>query len=146
MLESLRTVNRQTVRFLIVGGLNTLLGLGVFPLLYLVFPILRPHYFQLMFMSWAICVSFSFVTMKYLVFRSFGDSWNQYARFVSFHFATLMLNIAALPLILANTGWNPVRAQLLFSATVVVLSYFWNSRVTFVPARGSLTATSHRHQ
>jgi putative flippase GtrA len=134
--DLLSTLNRRSVRFLIVGGLNTALGLGVFPLLYLLFVPLRPHYFQLLFISWTICVTFSFFTMKYLVFQSSGDSWQQYARFVSFHLATLLLNVGALPLILANSSLNPVRAQFLFSVTVVLLSYFWNSRVTFVSSRG----------
>lgn len=133
-LQSLRRLiaeNRIKVRFVMVGVLNTIFGLAVFPTLYFLMAPLRLHYLGVLSISQIICVTFSFVTTKYLVFRTSGNHVNEYAKFASFHFIYFLVNLAVLPLMVEGLFMSPIWAQLLFSITVIVSSYFWHSRVSF---------------
>lgn len=127
--------SRRPLRFLIAGGANTALGLAFYPALLWAVPWLRTHYLVALGIAQAVCLCFAFATYKLAVFRTRGDVLREFARFASFYLANYAANWAALPALVELAGADPVWAQLAFNAVVIVGSYFWHSRVTFVEPR-----------
>lgn len=119
------------VRFVVAGGLNTLVGLAMFPVLYYALGWLALHYVIILLIAQAASTTFSFLTNKLLVFRTQGHYLNEYGKFMTFHIVHLGLNLIALPLLVEFGGLYPVVAQFLYSFVVIVTSYFWYSRITF---------------
>jgi putative flippase GtrA len=123
--------HQTKIRFLVVGLLNTAVGLAVYPLLYILTNPLKLHYLTILVVSQVICVSFSFLTSKFLVFRTSGNYLRESLKFLMFHSTLFMVNLVALPVMVEFGGMNPIWAQMLFTAILVVISYFWHSRITF---------------
>ncbi|MBM4128289.1 MAG: GtrA family protein [Nitrospira sp.] len=119
------------LRFVLAGAFNTTLGLAAYPALFF---LLRPfdfHYLTVLAISQILCVTAAFLTNKFLVFRTSGNYLNEYGRFVTFHLSYFLVNLVALPFLVEIMHMNPVWAQTLFAALVIVSSYFWHSRITF---------------
>lgn len=119
------------VRFILAGGLNTVIGLGVFPLLYLLLAEQHFHYMVILCMSQVICISFAYLTNKFIVFRTKGSYLAEFSKFVTFHLSYFVANLVALPLMVSGLALNPIVAQSIFAIAVIVSSYFWHSRITF---------------
>jgi putative flippase GtrA len=124
-------LHQTKVRFLLAGALNTAIGLAVFPVLYLLTDPLKLHYLVILIMSQILCVTFSYLTNKFLVFKTSGNYLNEFGKFLSFHLFYFLANLAALPVLVELWGMDPVWAQTLFAVLVIVTSYFWHSRFTF---------------
>ena len=125
-------IRHQTkVRFLFAGALNTAIGLAVFPILYFSTAPLKLHYLVILVISQILCVAFSYLTNKFLVFRTSGNYLNEFGKFLSFHLFYFLANLAALPALVELWGLDPVWAQTLFAVLVIITSYFWHSRFTF---------------
>jgi putative flippase GtrA len=123
--------HQTKIRFLIAGAFNTAMGLAVFPVLYFVAAPLKLHYMIILTISKIICISIAFLTSKFLVFRTSGNFLKETGKFLTFHMAYFLVNLAALPALVELVGMNPVWAQTLFAVLVIVTSYFWHSRITF---------------
>ena len=138
--NSIRIANRhQTkIRFLLAGALNTTIGLAAYPLLYLFSAPLKLHYLFILVISQIFCVSFSFFTNKYMVFRTSGNHFNELAKFLTIHIFYFIINLAVLPALVELAGLNPMLAQTLFAGFIIVTSYFWHSRITFTSFKAPL--------
>lgn len=123
--------HQTKVRFLLAGALNTVIGLAVYPALYFLAAPLKLHYLIILAISQVLCVSFAFLTSKFLVFRTSGNYLRESGKFLAFHLSYFLVNLAALPALVEFAGMNPVWAQTLFAVLVIVTSYFWHSRITF---------------
>lgn len=126
-----RLLGGRPLRYALAGGLNTVFGLGFYPLLVLVSPWLRAHYVTALLIAQAACLVFAFATYKLGVFRTRANLLGEFARFASFYVANYALNIAALPALVEGLKLHPALAQTGFSLAVIIGSYFWHSRVTF---------------
>ncbi len=135
MIARLAAAGERPLRFLVVGGINTALGLTFYPLLLWTFPYFRAHYLIALGIAQAVCLCFAFVTHKFAVFRTRGNVLREFASFSSFYLFNYAANWAALPLLVELGGVAPVIAQFGFTAVLVIGSYFWHSRVTFRAAR-----------
>ena len=134
MYKNLTQGQKEKFRFIAVGGFNTLFGLGLYPFLYFILgsgdgPI---GYLQLLIISQIICVSISYLGNKYLVFRVKKASISEYGRFWSYHLIMMGINLLALPVMVQGLSVNPMIAQTLFSVVVIVTSYVWHSKITFI--------------
>ena len=131
--NGLRLVDRHQTkfRFLLVGALNTVVGLAVYPALYFFVTPLRSHYLTILSISQVLCVTFSFLTTKFMVFRTSGNYLREFGKFGTFHLSIFIINLAALPVLVEFAGMNPVWAQMLFTILVISSSYFWHSNITF---------------
>jgi putative flippase GtrA len=122
------------LRFLVVGGLNTCFGLLIFPLLMWLMTPWHVPYMAPLVISHPIAIVFSFLTTKFITFRSKGRYLSEFSKFGTFYVLNFILNIAALPALVEFAGMHPIPAQLMFASLVIVTSYFWHSRITF-PSR-----------
>ena len=136
-LNSLRVFElaRQSkkIRFLIAGGVNTMVGLSVYPLLYLLLVPIGLGYLGVLIISQLICITFSFVSNKYFVFKTQGNLNAEYTKFFVFHAFYFLLNLICLPVLVEVLEMKPIIAQTLFSVFIIVTSYFWYNLVTFKP-------------
>lgn len=152
------TSQHQTkIRFVLTGILNTGFGLGTYPALYylmasqklhdlilmaiqklhyLIILTTIPYYLIILTISQIVCVIFAFMTNKFLVFRTKGNSGAEFLKFITFHFSYFLVNLAALPVLVVFLGMNPIIAQTSFAIMVIISSYFWHSRITFSSKQG----------
>lgn len=130
-LQLLIARHEKKLRFLIAGGVNTLVGLSVYPLLYLLLDPLGWGYIKVLLLAQVICITFSFVSNKYFVFKTKGNIHKEYAKFFLFYGLYLALNLLCLPLLVEKMGISPIISQTLFSVAIIVSSYFWHNFFTF---------------
>jgi putative flippase GtrA len=130
-------LHETKVRFLLAGALNTVVGLAAYPALFFLLAPLKLHYMVVLGITQVSCVAFSYLTNKFLVFRTAGNYLRESGKFVLFHLAYFLVNLIALPLLVEIFGMSPVWGQTLFAVAVIITSYFWHSNITFAPARTS---------
>ena len=68
---------------------------------------------------------------KFLVFKTQGNYIPELLKFFTFHLSHFIINLAALPILVELFKFEPVLAQIFFAITVIISSYFWQSRITF---------------
>lgn len=116
---------------MIAGAVNTGVGLLMYPFLYFALSKHGLGYLQILIVSQIVCISVAFLTNKYFVFKTRGNFLVEIIKFVWFHGMYLVANLIALPIMVEKFGANPVIAQTVFAAAVIVSSYFWHNKVTF---------------
>lgn len=124
-------MHRTKLVFLVVGGVNTVVGISIFPLLYYASRPLDVHYMPLLIVSQILGITFSYLTNKLIVFKTEGWSVPEYLRFATYYGIYFVLNLILLPVCVEFLRQDPVIAQLVISIGSVVATYFWHSRITF---------------
>lgn len=130
--------HQKKIRFLIAGGINTAVGLAVYPILYVLLKPFGVGYIQALIFAQIICITFSFVSNKYFVFKTKGNTKKEYLKFFSFYGVYFLLNLFCLPLMVEVLNMNPMIAQTLFSIAIILSSYFWHNAITFKPISGEM--------
>jgi putative flippase GtrA len=130
--------HKKKFRFLMAGIVNTSVGLAMYPFLYLVLEPMGVGYVAVLVIAQVICITFSFWTNKYFVFKSKGDLRSEYIKFFSFHGLYFLINLIALPALVELVELNPMIAQAIFSIFIIVTSYFWHNAVTFKNPKDAL--------
>jgi putative flippase GtrA len=127
--------HRRKIDFLIIGGLNTVVGLTTFPALYFATKSYQLHYMIVLAISQVFCVTVAFFTNKYFVFRTKGNHLSEYLKFSAFYSAYFVINLIVMPVLVEIVGMNPVKSQILISIGIIISSYFWHSTITFSPKK-----------
>jgi putative flippase GtrA len=123
---------RSFGRFLVVGGLNTVVGYGGFPVLYLSIGD-RVGYLPILVFCYVFNPAFSFLTHKYITFNAHGPARSEIGRYVLFWVCAFLASWGFLALI---HGWNRiwfVLAQVGFSIGLTVVNFFIVRRFVFAP-------------
>jgi putative flippase GtrA len=123
----------RKLRFLIVGGWNTLFGYLSFYVLYLVAAD-RLHYLIIAVIAHFVAVTQSYVTQRRLVFRSDAPVPGEFLRFNASLIGTLLFGLLAMYLLVEAATLSPLVAQAIVILTSAVLSYVLHSRVSFRPS------------
>ncbi len=121
-----------------MGGVNTSVGLAVYPILYVLLTPFGVGYIKALIFSQIICITFSFVSNKYLVFKTKGNVNKEYPKFFAFYGIYFLINLLCLPVMVEVFSMNPMIAQTLFSIAIVASSYFWHNLITFKSPSGEL--------
>ena len=125
----------RPLRFAVAGGLNTVFGLAIYPLLLWSVPWLHTHFMVGLGIAQVLSVLFAFIIYKRVVFRSQGNLLRELAAFLSFYGLNYALNWLALPVLVATTHLGPIIAQFIFALVLMACGFFWHSRITFRPAK-----------
>lgn len=120
----------RRLRFLIVGGWNTLFGYLSFYVLYLLAGN-RLHYLIIAILAHFIAVTQSYFMHRRLVFRSNAPVTGEFLRFNASHVGTLLFGLLAMTLLVEAAHMSPLIAQAIVILTSVVLSYCLHSRLSF---------------
>lgn len=130
---------RSFARFAIIGGLNTVVGVGNFPLLYWLFGrVLNVD--LLVVLGWILSTSFAFFLHKLVTFESEGAYHNEGAKFLLLALMTLGINILVMNIAVYIFKAPPVLVQVVIatvlSAALMVFNYLGMARFIFVtPSR-----------
>lgn len=127
----LRKIKDKRVRYLIIGGINTVVGFSVYPILYILFCPEYLDYFTTLLVSQLICISVAYVNTKKLVFMTKGGWGSEIIKFTGFHGIIIAANLLLLPIMVDEFKINPILAQTAYSFLIVVSSYGWHSKFTF---------------
>jgi putative flippase GtrA len=128
--------HEQQVRYLLVGGWNTLFGYGVYALLYW---LLRRHmsYVLILVPANVIAITQNYFGYKFVVFRTHGNYLREYFKTYLVYGAAFVVNLGLLPLLHEVAGLPVLVAQAVAMAVTVVLSYFFYKYFAFRPADGA---------
>ncbi len=131
-LKSILANDPIKLRFLMAGALNTVVGLAAYPILFWVLLPFKMHYLVILAITQVFCITFSFITNKLLVFKTAGNYLREYGKFIIFHLFYFGFNLIALPALVELAKLSPVWAQSFLAVFIIITSYFWHSRVTFI--------------
>lgn len=135
----LRLVRDQRVAFLIVGGINTILGFG----LYAAFTVWVFHdvylgYTLSLVVSYAIAIVVAFVLYRRFVFRVTGHVLRDFLRFVAVYAVSIGINLVALPVLVELVGVSPILAQAVILVITTVVSFVGHHSFSFRRAAPSV--------
>lgn len=117
----------QKLRFLLVGGWNTLFSLLLFTL---IFEVIQ-NYKTTLVISHLASVLQSFLTFKVFVFRSQGNFLKEYIKINLVYLIYFVINFALLFVAIQILNIYAVTAQLFITCLMVILSYLMNKYFTF---------------
>ena len=124
--------DNRKLRFLIVGGWNTLFGYLCFYGLYLL-AANRVHYLIVTAVAHFINIIQAYVMHRWLVFRSDDKVTKEFLRFNASYIGTFLFGLLAMFLLVEAAALSPPVAQAIVILMNVVLSYVLHSRVSFRP-------------
>jgi len=120
----------ESLRFLVVGGFNTLLGFGAFALIQLLVGKWIGEVLVLL-LAHLSASSIAFVTHRRITFRVDGNLLIDFVRFQSVYIVPIGVNLVVLPLLVRVVGMNVYLAQGLITIVTVVVSYFGHKYFSF---------------
>jgi putative flippase GtrA len=127
-----RLLNDQRVRFLIVGGFNTVFGFALF----VVFELLVGQYigyFVSLYTSYVLAVIVAFLLHRHYTYRvtGTGNILIDFLRFASVSLVSLAVNTIALPVLVEIVGITPIIAQAFIVVVTTIVSYFGHKLFSF---------------
>ena len=130
--KALYSKHGRIIRYLIIGGLTTLLNQAIFAALHWAgMPVLSANT-----LTWCIAVAFAFAGNRRYVFRSEVKGARALSReairFFASRAVTLFIEQGMLFVMTAPLGWNANLAKLITNVVVIVLNYVLSRMVVFV--------------
>ena len=128
----LRLLEDERVRFLISGGINTVIGYGLFALFEL-FLGKYIGYLGSLYVSYALATILAFYLHRRFTFRAStsGKVVVDFLRFQSVYVVSLLVNTAALPLLVEWFGLKPLVAQAVIVVITTAISYVGHKWFSF---------------
>lgn len=127
----------QKIRFLLVGGFNTVFAYLVLNLLNVFFTTLFQETFSkvvianlALILQYILTINVSFITMRYYVFQSHGNWYKEWLKAWSVYILLYLINAPVLSLMIGVFGWSTWLAQgvyLIFSTIVTFLLHKYYS-------------------
>lgn len=128
-----RVLRDQRVAYLIVGGVNTVLGYLLFVAFEAAFGerFGRFGYMVSLLCSYAVAIVIAFLLQRTFVFRVTGHFWLDLARFTAINLAALAINSALLPLAVEFARLRPVYAQGAVALITAVITFAGHKYFSF---------------
>ena len=124
----------EVLAYLAVGGWNTLFGIGLYTLAYRLFKD-RVHYLLLAVPVNVAAITNAFFCYKFFVFRTKGHWLREYLRCYLVYGGGAVVGMVLLGLFAEAFRMDPVYANILATAVVVVASYFGHKYFSFARRR-----------
>ena len=116
----------KQLRFLLVGGFNTLFSYFLFLALTLII-----NYNLSLFLTYFVCINLSIFTMRYYVFCAQGNWAEQYTKALSTYLGMVVVNYLALWLMIECWLWKVWVAQAVFTLISTFVIYQLHNRINF---------------
>lgn len=124
----------RRIRYLVVGGWNTLFGVLLFIALQVLLGEVLPYPVVLL-IAQVIAVLQAHWTQRTFVWRTSGQFWSELTRFSAVYAGSYFANLALLAALVEMAGWQVIRAQIVVSLVVIVATYLVNRVWTFRAVR-----------
>lgn len=128
MLENVWFGWPQKLRFLLVGGFNTVSSYGLFVLMVAAIGI--PYKIAIA-IGYVISTNVSIFTMRYYVFRSKGSLKKEYAKAWGVYLTTMLINYAAMYAMVDLGAVNELLAQGIYTVLITVFTYLMHKYFSF---------------
>jgi putative flippase GtrA len=127
-----RLLADERVRFVIIGGINTVLGYGLFVVFFFTVGD-AIGYLGSLYASYAVAIVIAFTLHRRFTFRvtGTGNVAVDFVRFASVHIVSLVINTVALPVLVEYVGLHPLPAQALIVVITTLVSYFGHKLFSF---------------
>ena len=130
VLNKLSPRQYEVLAYLVSGGWNTLFGLGLYSLVYWLWGG-KVHYMLLTIPVNIAAITNAFLCYKLFVFRTKGNWLKEYLKCYLVYGAGTLSGMGLLWLLVALFKINPVFANFLSTAVVVIASYFGHKYFSF---------------
>ena len=120
----------RRIKYLVVGGWNTVFGYLAFSALYFLLGE-RVGYAPVLIASFALGMLNNYFCYKWFVFKSAGTFLQEFPRFSLVYLVVLAANLVAFPWLTKTLGLSPYLSQAVFTVVVVVSTYIVNKRFSF---------------
>lgn len=124
---------RQFIRYLLVGGWNTVFGMAVYGGLYYWLGS-RVHYLVLAIPANIVAITNAFICYKLIVFRTQGNILREYFRCYIVYGGMMLAGAGALLLLVEWLGMSPVAANCLSTVVLTFVSYLSHRNFSFKPS------------
>lgn len=128
MIEDIWFRIDQKIRFLLVGGFNTVLSYLIYAFLIVM---CRMPYIASLVLQYIVTVNISIITMRYYVFRSKGDFCKEYCKAWSVYLLTLLMNSVGLTFLVEICRINELWAQGIYQVAAAILTYLLHKYFSF---------------
>ena len=130
--RALALLDDERVRFVIVGGFNTVFGYLLFALFQLTTGPYLGYFFSL-YASFLVASIVAFLLHRRHTFKvhGTGNILVDFLRFISVYVVALTLNSIALPLLVEGADMSPLVAQAIIVIVTTVTSYFGHKYFSF---------------
>ncbi|MEO5921593.1 MAG: GtrA family protein [Pseudolysinimonas sp.] len=125
-----RLLADERTRFLLTGGINTVVGYGLFALVQWTVGHLIGYVASLL-IAHLLASLLAFTLYRRYVFRVSGRWFVDFLRFQTVYLLPLAANVVALPLLVAVAGLNVYLAQAMIVIVSTVVSYFGHKYFSF---------------
>ncbi len=119
----------EKIRFLLVGGTNTVVGYAIFVSLHFVFQQFL-HYNVILALQYIIGINISYLTMKYFVFQTKGNYRSEYMKTFSSYILIYLLN-AFLLFALQKISIHIYVAQLTALCLITIITYLLHKYINY---------------
>lgn len=122
----------QRLRFVSVGGVNTVVGYSLFAVfdLFLFAKVPFGYLLSLVF-SYALGILLAFLLYRRFVFKVSGRVWSDFLKFVSVYLVAIGVNLMILPLLIEIVGLNSLLAQAIVLVVTTLMSFFGHRELSF---------------
>ena len=128
LIEAIWFKINQKIRFLLVGGFNTVFAYGVFAALC---ELARINYNSALILQYFITVNVSFFTMRYYVFQSHGNIGAEYLKSWTVYIGMYFFNAFALNFFVWILGLYPLVGQAAYLVISTVLTFLLHKYYSF---------------
>ena len=125
-----RALASERVRYLLVGGWNTLFGYGVFVVLQETIGD-DIGYLGVLLVAHVLSVLVAFAGYRWIVFRVTGNVLRDLMRFWSVYLTVFAVNLVALPFMVEVLGMPIVPSQGIFLVITIIASYLSHKHFSF---------------
>ncbi len=126
----MKLLKDEKIRYLLVGGYNTVFGYVLFVLLLMLLKG-RVHYLIVLVVSHVISVTNAYLAYKFLVFKTKGRWLHEFGKFNTVYLVVLAINLMALPAMVEFLSIRPAIAQAWFVVITVIVSYLGHKHFSF---------------
>lgn len=122
----------ERVRFVLIGGINTVVGYGLYALLYLSAGRFI-GYLGALYISYVIAIGIAFVLHRRFTFRvsGTGNVFLDLVRFAAVYVVSLIVNTLLLPVLIEFGHVQPLVAQAAIVIVTTLISYFGHKLFSF---------------
>lgn len=130
MLRASEAIKDQRVRFVIVGGWNTIVGYLIFAGVHFLFGARIGPFYEVI-LAYALALPLSFLTQKLFVFQAVREWLAPFCRFVVANSLVFAANLLFLPLAVKLSGFGVLPTQACFVLVSTIVSYLAHKHFSF---------------
>ena len=118
----------QKLRFLLVGGFNTVFSYSLFVIMV---ALLATPYKIALIICYIISTNVSIFTMRYYVFHSHGNLWHEYSKSWGVYLSILIINYIFMYIAVDICNINELVAQAIYTILITVFTYLMHKYISF---------------